>query len=223
MTRSKKTEIPAISDTAQPEERLGEFILYTTQDGTMEIQLRQVDGGFWLSQKEIAILYQVSVPAITQHLRTIFESGELVSESVIKNYLITASNGKKYKTRLYSLEAVLAVGYRVRSHRGVQFRQWATEHLNEFLVKGFILDDARLKEGYIGPVPSWMYIRGQTPRKLTETESGLQDRLKQSLFLPLFCLDNGYRLSFKGKTHLLFSQFSQSFQHDTSSLHCYLF
>ena len=148
MTRSKKTELPATVEGAQPGERLGELILYTTQDGTTEIQLRLEDGGFWLSQKEMALLYQVSVPGITQHLHTIFESGELVPDSVIKNYLITASDGKNYKTKLYSLEAVLAVGYRVRSHRGVQFRQWATEHLSEFLTKGFILDDARLKEGY---------------------------------------------------------------------------
>jgi len=129
-------------------ERIGEFILYTTPDGTTEIQLRQSEGGFWLSQKEMALLYQVSVPAIVQHLRSIFGSGELSPKSVVKEYLITASDGKNYKTKLYRLEAVLAVGFRVRSHRGVQFRQWATEHLREFLVKGFVLDDARLKEGY---------------------------------------------------------------------------
>ena len=133
---------------AQRVERIGELILYTTPDGTTEIQLRQEGGGFWLSQKEMALLYQVSVPAIAQHLRSIFESGELTPESVIKEYLITASDGKNYKTKLYRLEAVLAVGYRIRSHRGVQFRQWATEHLQEYLVKGFVLDDARLKEGY---------------------------------------------------------------------------
>jgi hypothetical protein len=148
MTRSLKTKKSATSEVAQPDERLGEFILYTTQDGTTEIQLHQADGGFWLSQKEMAALYQVSVPAITQHLRNVFDSGELAPESVIKNYLITANDGKNYKIKLYGLEAVLAVGYRVRSHRGVQFRQWATEHLSEFLVKGFILDDARLKEGH---------------------------------------------------------------------------
>jgi hypothetical protein len=148
MNRSAKTEIPPTSEIAPSGERLGEFILYTTQDGATEIQIRQVDGGFWLSQKEMALLYQVSVPAITQHLRHVFESGELAPDSVIKDYLITASDGKNYKIKLYGLDAVLAVGYRVRSHRGVQFRQWATEHLSEFLVKGFILDDARLKEGY---------------------------------------------------------------------------
>lgn len=128
-------------------ERIGELVLYTTPDGTTEIQLRQEEGGFWLSQKEMALLYQVSVPAIVQHLRSIFESSELAPDSVVKEYLITASDGKNYKTKLYRLEVALAVGYRVRSHRGVQFRQWATEHLREYLEKGFVLDDARLKEG----------------------------------------------------------------------------
>jgi hypothetical protein len=129
-------------------ERVGELILYITPDGTAAMQLRLEDGTVWLSQKEMAHLYQVSVSAITQHLRGIFESGELEAGSVIKEYLITATDRKNYKTMLYRLEAILAVGYRVRSHRGVQFRQWATDHLREFLVKGFVLDDARLKEGY---------------------------------------------------------------------------
>ena len=111
MRRSLKAKIATTSELAQAGERLGEFILYTTPDGTTEIQLRQADGGFWLSQKEMAVLYQVSVPAISQHLRSVFESGELSSDSVIKSYLITANDGKNYKTRLYSLEAVLAVGY----------------------------------------------------------------------------------------------------------------
>jgi hypothetical protein len=96
----------------------------------------------------MARLYQVSVPSIAQHLRGIFDSGELEADSVVKDCLITATDRKNYTTKLYRLEAILAVGYRVRSHRGVQFRQWATEHLSEFLVKGFVLDDARLKEGY---------------------------------------------------------------------------
>lgn len=129
-------------------ERVGELILYTTPDGSASMQLKLEGGTVWLSQKEMARLYQVSVPAIAQHLRSIFESGELEADSVIKEYLITATDRKNYKTKLYRLEAVLAVGYRVRSRRGVQFRQWATEHLSEFLAKGFLLDDARLKEGY---------------------------------------------------------------------------
>jgi hypothetical protein len=129
-------------------ERLGELILYSTPDGASAIQLRLEEGTVWLSQKEMAALYQVSVSAVVQHLHAIFESGELEPDSVIKQNLITATDRKNYQIKLYRLEVVLAVGYRVRSHRGVQFRQWATEHLREFLEKGFLLDDARLKTGY---------------------------------------------------------------------------
>ena len=141
-----KSVVPTPSDSGI--ERIGELVLYTTPDGDTEIQLHQEEGSVWLSQKEMAVLYQVSVPAVAQHLKSIFGSGELAPDSVIKEYLITATDGKNYKTKLYSLEAILAVGYRVRSHRGVQFRQWATEHLNEYLTKGFVLDDARFKSGY---------------------------------------------------------------------------
>jgi len=129
-------------------ERVGELVLYAAPDGTAVIQLRSAEGTVWLSQKEMAHLYQLSIPGIAQHLRGIFESGELEPASVIKEHLITATDRKNYRIKLYRLEAILAVGYRVRSHRGIQFRQWATEHLREFLVKGFVLDDARLKEGY---------------------------------------------------------------------------
>jgi hypothetical protein len=110
-------------------ERRGEIILYSTPDGSSAIQLRLEEGTVWLSQKEMAALYQISVSAVAQHLRAIFESGELEPNSVIKQNLITATDRKNYQVKLYRLEVVLAVGYRVRSHRGVQFRQWATEHL----------------------------------------------------------------------------------------------
>ncbi|WP_145954808.1 RhuM family protein [Candidatus Desulfovibrio trichonymphae] len=129
-------------------DRVGELILYTTPDGSSAMQLRLENGTVWLSQKEMAQLYQVSVPAISKLLRAIFTEGELDAHAVINEKLITATDRKKYQIKLYRLEAVLAVGYRVRSQRGVQFRQWATEHLREFLEKGFLLDDARLKSGY---------------------------------------------------------------------------
>ena len=99
------------ADSQDAPERVGELILYTTPDGTAVMQLRLEDGTVWLSQKEMARLYQVSVPAIAQHLRGIFESGELEPNSVIKEYLITATDRKTYKTKLYRLEAILAVGY----------------------------------------------------------------------------------------------------------------
>jgi len=95
----------------------------------------------------MAELFQTSISNINQHIKNIFDEKELSSEAVIKYYLITASDGKNYQTQFYNLDVILAVGYRVRSHCGTQFRQWATECLKEFLVKGFILDDERLKEG----------------------------------------------------------------------------
>lgn len=129
---------------------LGEFLLYQTEDAQTRIQLRHADDGLWLTQKQLAELYQVSVAAIAQHLRNIFAERELKPEATVKDYLIVAPEGTRLVERRvahYRLEAVLAVGYRVRSHRGAQFRRWATETLRDYLVKGFVLDDERFKAG----------------------------------------------------------------------------
>lgn len=99
-----------------------------------------------MTQKAIAELYQSTKQNISLHIRNIFEEKELDEDSVVKFYFTTARDGKNYKTKHYNLEMILAIGYRVRSHRGTQFRQWATERLNEYLVKGFTMDDDRLKE-----------------------------------------------------------------------------
>lgn len=125
-----------------------EIILYQTEDGKSRIEVRLVDKDVWLTQASIAKLYQTSKQNISLHLRNIFSDGELKENSVVKQYLTTALDGKRYNTKHYNLEAIIAVGYRVRSHRGTQFRKWATERLREYLVKGFTLDDERLKEGY---------------------------------------------------------------------------
>ena len=103
------------------------------------------DGKVWLNQSQISDLFGTSVPNICYHIANILKEKELDANSVIKDYLITASDGKKYNVICYSLEMILAIGYRVRSIRGVQFRQWATRHLSEYLVKGFTMDDERLK------------------------------------------------------------------------------
>lgn len=123
----------------------GELILYTLDDGSAAIQLRAEDGTVWLTQLDMATLFDTSKQNISLHIKNILVEGEL-SPAVVKEYLTTASDGKNYKTKTYSLDMILAVGYRVRSPRGTQFRQWATTHLREYLVKGFVLDDARLKE-----------------------------------------------------------------------------
>jgi hypothetical protein len=123
----------------------GELILYTAEDGRASIQLRAEDGTVWLTQLQIATLFDTSKQNVSLHIKNILAEGELPG-AVVKEYLTTASDGKSYKTQLYDLDMILAIGYRVRSPRGTQFRQWATTHLREYLVKGFVLDDARLKK-----------------------------------------------------------------------------
>ncbi|MDH4207972.1 MAG: virulence RhuM family protein [Anaerolineae bacterium] len=123
----------------------GELILYTTEDGQAHIRLRAEDGTVWLSQAELAELFQSTKQNISLHIKNVLSEGEL-TEAVVKESLTTAADGKNYRTKHYNLDMILAVGYRVRSARGTQFRQWATTHLREYLIKGFVLDDARLKE-----------------------------------------------------------------------------
>ena len=124
---------------------MSQLILYTTDDGRTRLDLR-VDGQtVWLTQLGIAELFQTSKQNVSLHARNIFTEGELEADSVVKDSLITASDGKRYKTSLYNLDLILAIGYRVRSSRGTQFRQWATTHLKEYIVKGFVMDDERLK------------------------------------------------------------------------------
>jgi hypothetical protein len=122
-----------------------DLILYTTEDGRCQIKLRAKDQTVWLTQLEMAELFASSKQNIGQHLKSIFEEGELAEASVVKQHFTTAADGKNYSTKLYNLDAILAVGYRVRSPRGVQFRRWASTVLKEFLSKGFVMDDERLK------------------------------------------------------------------------------
>jgi hypothetical protein len=124
----------------------GELILYTTEDGAATIGLRAIDGTVWLTQLELAELFDTTKQNISLHLGNILAEAELQQESVVKDSLTTAADGKVYRTKVYNLDAILAVGYRVRSPRGTQFRRWATTVLREYLVKGFAMDDARLKQ-----------------------------------------------------------------------------
>ena len=121
------------------------LILYTTEDGRTRIQLRAQEQTVWLTQLEMAALFDSSKQNIGQHLKSLFEEGELEEASVVKQHFTTAADGKDYATKLYNLEAILAVGYRVRSPRGVQFRRWASTILRAYLVKGFVMDDERLR------------------------------------------------------------------------------
>ena len=129
-------------------ENRGEFIVYRTEDGRAEIKVRLEDETVWLTQRLMAALFQVGVNTINHHLKEIYSDGELSPEATIRNYrIVQAEGGRKVSRDVdhYNLEAIIAVGYRVRSSRGTQFRRWATERLSEYLVKGFVMDDERLK------------------------------------------------------------------------------
>jgi hypothetical protein len=123
----------------------GEFLLYETEDGRTRVECRFAEDTLWLSQAMMAELFQTSKQNIAKHLKAIFAEGELDPASVVNHWLTTAADDKNYRVAHYHLDAILAVGYRVRSPRGTQFRRWATERLREYLVKGFTLDDERLK------------------------------------------------------------------------------
>lgn len=121
------------------------MIIYRTADGKSSVALFAKDGKIWLSQQQMAELFATSKQVISHHILNILKENELNEISVVKQYLTTAADGKNYNVVFYSLEMIIAVGYRVRGVRGTQFRQWATEHLTEYLVKGFTIDDERLK------------------------------------------------------------------------------
>ena len=124
---------------------MNDIILYTSEDGKIRLDLCVEGQTVWLSQLEIAELFQTTKQNVSLHARNIIEEGELAADSVVKDSLTTAADGKRYRTKRYNLDLILAIGYRVRSPRGVQFRQWATTYLKEYLVKGFVMDDERLK------------------------------------------------------------------------------
>ena len=121
------------------------IIIYKTQDGKAKLALYARDGSVWMNQSQIAELFDTSKQTISYHILNILEENELNENSVVKNYLTTASDGKNYEVTFYSLDMILAIGFRVRSKRGTQFRQWANRNLKEYLIKGFVMDDDRLK------------------------------------------------------------------------------
>ncbi len=121
------------------------IIIYHTDDGKSSVVLYAKDGQVWMNQKQMAELFATSVQNIGQHIANILNDNELQQNSVIKDYFTTASDGKQYEVTFYSLDMILAVGFRVRSKRGTQFRQWANRNLREYMIKGFVMDDERLK------------------------------------------------------------------------------
>jgi hypothetical protein len=129
-----------------PDESTAKMVLYQAGDGSVRVECRFYNETLWLSLNEIAELFGRDKSVISKHLKNIFEEGELTRESVVANHATTAADGKTYDVDFYNLEAIFAVGYRVRSPRGIQFRQWATALLKEYAVKGYAMDDERLKQ-----------------------------------------------------------------------------
>lgn len=135
-----KKNLPSISGNS------GEILLYQTEDGDTRIEVKMVDETVWLTQAQMADLFQKDKRTISEHFQNIFEEGELNEDSVVRKFRTTAADGKDYLTAYYNLDAIISVGYRVKSHRGTQFRIWATQRLREYLIKGFTMDDERLKQ-----------------------------------------------------------------------------
>jgi hypothetical protein len=125
----------------------GELLIYQNQDGTIKIDVRLEEETVWLTQAQICELFQKSKATISEHIKNVFEEGELQENAVVRNFRTTATDGKNYNTNFYNLDVVISVGYRVKSQQGTQFRIWATQRLKEYIVKGFALNDERFKSG----------------------------------------------------------------------------
>ena len=126
--------------------RESNFLLYTTSNGKVEVEIFLKDENIWLTQEKIAGLFGVERSVVTKHLKNIFASDELQENSVCAIFARTAEDGKTYQTKFYNLDAIISVGYRVNSAKATHFRIWATEHLKEYIIKGFTMDDERLKQ-----------------------------------------------------------------------------
>lgn len=176
---------------------MSDLILYRTEDGLAEVSLRALDGSVWLTQAQMAELFATSIPNINIHTRNILKEKEIDDSSVIKDSLITAADGKQYRTKLYRLEMILAIGYRVRSPRGTEFRQWATRHLAEYLVKGFVMDDERLKNP-----GGWDYFDELLARirEIRASEKRFYQKVRD-----LFALSSDYRND-DTEAHLFFAE-----------------
>ncbi|WP_318390892.1 RhuM family protein [Enterobacter sp.] len=173
-----------------------DLILYTAEDGESRFVLRELGGQVWVTQLEMSELYQTSKQNIGKHIKSVIADGELAEEAVVNRKFTTGADGKAYLTLLYSLPMIIAVGYRVRSARGSQFRQWATRTLGEFMHKGFVMDDERLKD------PKWDYFDELLARirDIRSSELRFYQKIRD-----LFTLSEDYRASEKD-TALLFAE-----------------
>ncbi len=164
-----------------PEAPQGEFILFRSEDGQTRVECRFESDTLWLSQSSICELYGKAKSTISEHIRNIFTEGELVEDSVVRFYRTTADDAKQYNVKYFNLSMILAIGYRVRSVRGTQFRQWATQTLEQYLIKGFVMDDERLKNPPIGQsvVPDYFDEMLECIRDIRASERRVYLRVKE--------------------------------------------
>lgn len=172
-----------------------ELVLYATEDGSAQFFLRAEDGSAWLSQSELAELFQTSVPNINIHIKNVLDEGELSEDRTVKDDLIVRTEGARQVRRtvkLYNLDMILAIGYRVKSPRGTQFRQWATTHLKEYLIKGFVMDDERLKGS-----ERWDYFDEllQRIRDIRSSEKRFYQKVRDLFALSVDYADDGQATS----------------------------
>ncbi|SUC23943.1 Virulence protein [Proteus vulgaris] len=164
-----------------PEAPQGEFVLFRSEDGQTRVECRFESDTLWLSQASICELYGKAKATISEHISNIFTEGELVEDSVVRFYRTTADDAKQYNVKYFNLSMILAIGYRVRSTRGTQFRQWATQTLEQYLIKGFVMDDERLKNPPIGQsvVPDYFDEMLERIRDIRASERRVYLRVKE--------------------------------------------
>jgi len=186
-----------MTDKQLPEAPAGEFVMFASPDGKVRIECRFENETLWLSQAMICDLYGKAKATISGHIKNVFEEGELSEDSVVRFYRTTAADGKNYQVQYFSLPLVLAVGYRVRSTRGTQFRQWATQTLQEYLIKGFVMDDERLKNPSVGSsiVPDYFGEMLERIRDIRASERRMYLRVRE-----IFALAADYEPSLKETT-----------------------
>lgn len=177
---------------------MSNIIIYNTQDGETSVSLLAKDGMVWMSQMQIAELFATTKQNISLHIQNILEEKELEQNSVVKEYLTTANDGKNYSVAHYSLEMILAIGFRVRSKRGTQFRQWANKNLKEYMIKGFVIDDERLKNP--DGKPDYFDELLERIRDIRASEKRFYQKVRE-----LFTLSSDYDASDKS-TQLFFAQ-----------------
>lgn len=174
------------------------IIIYNTVDGKTSVSLFAKNGTVWMNQMQIAELFATSIPNISMHITNIFKENELDKNSVVKDYLTTANDDKNYNVTHYSLEMILAIGFRVRSKRGTQFRQWANKNLSEYMIKGFIMDDERLKNP--DGKPDYFDELLERIRDIRASEKRFYQKVRD-----LFALSSDYDVSDK-TTQLFYAQ-----------------